>query len=436
MTLRNFPKILSLLFLLIVVVSCKKKDDSTDQVDANISCTFLSPAVGTTFNFGDVINFTVKLTSNLTIEKVDVYIASTPSFATLDTRRFFPNQKDCQLSGTISLSSYFVQAGNYSLKVVVRVNGQDFTYMQGFSYAGCPRVSTGLVFFAPTTPAVSGPQFKLYSTTNSIPEEHLIRGDFGFGGAFSADQKIQVFLKDGGIKTLGIWDGFSEDYQASITGTGSVQPVAYYNDFQNSYIACSDGNIQGIDYHCQRFFQTGSNQYLQLHHIVKGSDFVLADFYKPSTGERKLGTFFYPSGVASNELLIDFDVCSLMIDFNGNLYVIGNRNQHGLIYQYDRVTNSLQLLRDHAGIEYRSAIWAGGPIILCTDQGIWKYTTSSGAVNTSSLSAWNGVYDETLDVLYLNTGYAVHQIAAGSFQDLNQYPSTDSITGLCVVYNR
>jgi hypothetical protein len=326
----------------------------------------------------------------------------------------------------------YMESGTYFIQAIISSNGVASRFNRNFTYSGLVKQVSGLLFLSTNSPLqlnINQLDFLTPVLLSTITSDYL-------GSSISSKAKLlNISGQTSGLTGIDLND-YSTLFHYQPVGTGTLSSTAYSFDKEVNYLACSDGNIQGINELGHREFQTGANQFLSIHHVLKGNDFVLADFYKSATMETKIGSFFYPSGDARNELSIDFDVVSLLPIDAQNVRVFGNRNQHGLIYDYSIPDNTLTLKRDQNGIIFRSAISTQNSNLIFTDQGIWLYTDAQGAMNVSAIDAIGGSYEEVNNVVYCFSTHKIYELQGSSLMEMNQLSVADSVLAVHVLYNK
>lgn len=423
---RNFLVQIAFALMIMFGFGCKKEKVVQAQ------CSFLSPSDGQGFAYSDTVPVAVDVQSNFSIERVDVQVSSNAQAVSLPIQSFYPNVESTTINCDYLLNDSYMESGIYFVEVTIISNGESFRYDRNFTYSGLVKQLEGIVYLsAPGANMVNINQLDFNSPVllSSIGSDYV-------GSSLSSRSKvINILGSTAGLSGIDAND-YSTRFHFQPAGTGTISSVAYSFDKEINYIGCSDGNIQGVNELGQRQFQTGSNQFLQLKHVLKGADFLLADFYKTATMEYKIGSFFYPSGTARNELAIDFEIVSILPLDAQNVRIYGNRNLHGLIYDYSIPNNTITLKRDQNGITYRSAVSIVNGDLILTDLGIWTYSDSQGAVNVSQHDAFAGTYDDVNNVVYCYSAHKIYELQAGSFLEMNQLTVSDSVLNVHLVYNK
>lgn len=415
-----------LLFSTTLLTSCKKESN------AIVTLSFSSPGTGASLNFGDTIIVSGTVKSDFTIESVSVFLTNNQSFTICPPAQVLANKNPgtYNFSTSYILENNYSPGGNYLLRAMVNTNNKDEVFNQSVQVNSIPRV-TKKIFVA------TG----INSTIHlNVLEDSILNVLGTYQGNFlnlhtdSRNQQTYICTKEK-IRAVN---------SNSFTSLFDISPLALNADsfiassvYENNINVCrNDGNI--IAYNATGFKsnETGENQFLRplLSYVYDNYNYVSVE----KSGAKKIAVFFYPSGSARQELLIDFDIVGFQAIGNNQNLVIGNRNGHTVIYQYSLDNNGIQLLKDLPAASTTEIInLNNSDLLLLTDQGLVKYDPDLN----STITVHPGVFshatlDEVSDIIYCSSANNLVLIQGNSFAEIQSIVTAEPILDVSVLYSK
>jgi hypothetical protein len=397
-----------------------------------VTLTFSSPGSGASLNFGDTIIVSGTVKSDFTIESVSIFLTNNQSLTICPPAQVLANKNP----GTYNFSSSYVlennysPGGNYLLRAMVNTNNKDEVFNQSVQVNSIPRVTKRI--FVATGVNSTIHLNELNDSTLTLIGSY--QGSFINLHTDSRNQQTYISTKEK-VKAIN-----SNTY----TSLFDISPFALNADsfiassvYENNLNVCrNDGNI--IAYNATGFKsnETGENQFIRplLSYVYDDYNFVSVI----KSGARKIAVFFYPSGSARQELLVDFDIVGFQAIGNNQNLVVGNRNGHTVIYQYSLDNNGIQLLKDISGTSTMEFISLNNSdLLLLTDQGLVHYDVNLNSTITVNPGIFaHASLDEVSNIIYCSSGSNLTLIQGNSFSEIQSISTTEPILGVSVLYSK
>ena len=405
-------------------ISCKK----TNSPKVNV--VFLEPTPNSNSKFDDTLLVKGSITSDQIIQSAILQLTDN-NFTPLCPAVSLPASGMSMFSfaNNYILSNNYSPSGNYQLNVVVQCENQTFNFYHPIFVTELPRTTkkilvasgsasnyqlsilNGSVLSILTSEAISYVNLKANSRSQDIymcANEKII--------AISAENLVPKFT----ILPLAI-------------NANSFLNVDFSDN--NLRVCRNDGNLISYNQFGSKQNETGENLFLQPLQSFVYQNYQYAEIIKNS--EHKIATFFYPSGAARQEYLIDFDIIAFYPISSTEILVLGNKSDHLLIYKYLTLSNGLQLLKDIPQSFLYSVIKENSSILLLSTIGILDYNvTTNSIINRSNGIFYGGNYDEVNDILYCFSGHNIKTLQGTSFAELTTTISPDSLMGVDILYSK
>lgn len=411
------------------LVSCK--DDG--KISPVLSGEIVTPLPGFTCQFNDTITVSGNFSCNYPIQSASISLVNSAYDIVVPGMKLAEN-----VSGTYNFFTDFFLDNTYA--------------PSGYYYLRLSAVSEGQIIFldnlvkihvteVPRTTlknyCVTGNSsaFSLYEFT-AASSTLLNSYNFTFTGMHTDSRYKRIYLC-GKEKAIGL-------NSASLSGEFQLSPLALNADsFLTSELfstqltlARNDGNIVFYNSDGQRQGETGENIFIRPLLTHSTASYLYTSIQK--NADRKIAVYFLPSGVARQELLIDFDVVGFSTVNETEQLVFANKTGHTMIYLYLLSGNTVQLLKDiPATFLNTTFVTESGTIFLLTDSGLIKYDPATNSTTTVNSGIFQGMnYDEVNDILYCFSANNIKLLQGTSFADLGDRVMADSVMGVGVVYSK
>lgn len=416
------------LVFLSVLISCKKEQSAIPVVSGEIT----NPQNGFNCNFGDTIVVAGNFSCDYPIQSAYLSLRD-PNLNTIITGKLIGENLGTthQFATEFILDNPDAASGNYQLKisirseretifldntVVIHVNSVPRTTLKTFCV-------TGTNSYFNLHELTGGSSVILNSYTSSFLNMHI-------DGRY---KKIYLCSKEK-VRALNS-ETYQEQFQLSPLALNSdsfVTSELYSNKLN---LGRNDGNIIQYNLTGQRIAETGENLFFRPLLTTTTSDHLYSSILKNT--DRKISVFFFPSGDARQELLVDFDIVNFHPVSANEIIVVGNRNGHLLICKYFLNTNGIQVLSDSPNTFCNSTLSYNGVILLLTNSGLLNYEYPANTLQTRNSGIFMGAnYDEVNDILYCFSGSNIKQLNGTSYADLGDQMMPDSVMAVSVLYSK
>ena len=422
-------KIFLFSLLFIVFDSCKKEQSASPTLQGEIT----SPTNGFSCSFDDTITVSGNLTCDQPIQLIYLGLTDQTNNSVVPSLLIGENEGTTfNFSTSFTLTNSTSPTGDYNLKIYIQADGKTIFLDKVVTIHVTAIPRTLLKNYCIVGPIINP---KLYefdgSSTNFIAGYNL---NFSNLIIDSHLKRIYISAKEKLIALNS--NSLAEEFQLSPVSINSDSFLTseYYNS--KLILSRNDGNTIYYDYNGSRQGETGENLFIRPLKTFTTGNYLYESIIKNT--DRKIAVLFYPSGVARQELLIDFDLIGFSEINQTELLVVGNKAGHTIIYKYLLIGNTLQILKDipvtttNASFNFRS-----GTMLLLSNQGIIKYDYPANATQTINSGEFYGVnYDEVNDILYCFSGNNITQLQGTSFAQIGSSTLPDSVLAVQCLYSK
>ena len=426
---RKFFKIFTLISvfylpIFTLFISCKK----TNNPQVNV--VFLEPTPNSNSKFDDTLQVKGTITSDQSIQSAILQLTDN-NFTTLCPAVSLPVSGMFTSSFAINyiLSNNYSASGNYQLNVVIQCENQTFNFYHPIIVNERPRTTKKILIASGTTShyqlsVLNGSVFSIL-TSEAISFVNLKANSRSQDIYLCANEKIVALSAENLVPKFII-------LPLALNANSFLN--VDFSDY-NLRVCRNDGNLISYNQFGSKQNETGENLFFQPLQSFVYQNYQYAEIIKNS--EHKIATFFYPSGAARQEYLIDFDIIAFFPISSTEILVLGNKIDHLVIYKYLTLSNGLQLLKDIPQSFLFAIIKENSKILLLSTIGILDYDVATNSIiNRSNEIFYGGNYDEVNDILYCFSGHNIKTLQGTSFAELNTTICPDSIMGVEILYSK
>lgn len=418
-------------FTLFQLTGCKK--DEATIININI----ISPVNNSTYNFGDTVLFRVDVSSDKNIESISIQLKDLNGTPLATVVTLSPNAKTYSLTELYPLNAPTLSGENYYFDVIVSNGNRTDHSPVYFNLFVRPLQTRAVYFIEKTTLNLNVHQL------DSLGMRLLttIPGDFSGAGIYETSR----LLITSGRQTGGInWIDLANN--GAIVRTlppynSASGPSFTYGSLQDNlfYVSRYDGSIKGYNYLGNKMYDTGENPYfIPGNTLFIGSQLLAEVTYIPSQ-ERKLMSFFYPSGFANLVHPVDFIPEKWLSVSADSSLVFGTKSGNTLAYYYILSADSYNEIKNfgNQGAIYDVIRLSSGKILLATSTGgLIEYNLANNSAFT--------VYNQTITDLEINSVTGEIYCASGrnsfslnsNYLPFDQRQFTDSLVAIKAEYFR
>lgn len=412
-------------------ISCKKEDEVYPVIILE------NPASQITIGPTDTVLVEARITDNNTIEKVTVQLL-TINFAPVSSALILePNSSEYHLSVNYILQNPQLSSGTYLIAVTAS-DGKNTAYAYREVYVlALPQLRKAVFVLSKNNTGIvnisrADTLHQLQSFLN-LPSDYL---------GSSVDSKNQVLYvlgqTTGGLTFI---DANSAALINSIPPNTPMGPPTFqflhFKDNLN-FISFYDGNVRAYDQNGTRNFEAIQSGYARPNAILKTEDYVYVENFYLNAQQNKLEQYFYPSGISNQIIFLDMDIVSLYEKSSDELFLFGDKNGQAVLEKYDRLNNSIQLIRTfgnytiHDVFQYRNTQY-----YLATSNGLFRYDYDMNSLSPLTSIASQGIkYDPLMNEFFLSENSAVHVIDGASFTEKYTLSCPDSVLNILFLYDR
>lgn len=431
----RFLKKRTLAFILTFIIgsllfNCKKESNQEPIISINL------PQSGTLIRAGDSIHVDVNISDDnelLTVSVQLVYLDESPASSAIV---YHPANNTFHISTLYHVDNTLLEGGTYYLRI--SATDGSLSAREVIEILIQPIPIDRLKVFCLTNSANQVQVYDLDWTLGPILYTSLI-GDYRSSSLSSYFKRLNILTGTYGILT--ILDAMSGSIVNEVSGNCPISTPCFNNlEFKSelNFVSHYDGNIKGFDSNGLQKFEVQQDGYFRADAMLLDEDkfFAELDYINPQV--KKLGTFFYPSGVATLEASIDMDIIKMFKRSQDEIFLLGHKNGSCVIEVFNKSTNRATLLRNLGSMTLHSAyILQSTNILLASNQGLWNYNIS---LNSISLIRPNElqcvVYDPIYSEYFIAEQNIIRVLDATTFQEKKSYSLPDSVVSIHFLNSR
>jgi len=213
-----------------------------------------------------------------------------------------------------------------------------------------------------------------------------------------------------------------------------------YLHFQDelNFVSYYDGRLKAFDANGLQRFEIAQQGYFRPVSMFRLGDYLIAELLYLNPLNRKIGTFFYPSGVLTLEASVNMDVLSMFRRSPNELYIFGHSNGMAVVDIFNLQLNRTTPLRIFGGMTINDVYqFQTNEFYLATDQGLWNYKVDIGSFTQSTVTPIQSLkFDPVMNELFLIEGKNIKVLDAATSMLKKQYTLPDSVLNLHILYNK
>lgn len=421
-------------FMLLIVFSCKKKNDDTGP-----QIVFETPAENQTFNVFDYVPVKAKVTDENSVASVYVNLLDI-DHNPIHTSVPITTNASNSLSFNISyyLDNVHLLSGLYYIQIMASDGVNTSRKVRPIYIIETPKVLKN-VFIVTQPNSLTTAILRLDTATSAFVSYKSFSGDFM---SMESNSYYQFIYKCG--SNSGSFSGIDATYDIedfSIAANSSNFFTSFYATEKTNYIGYFYGNIRGYNYRGNVVYGANTvSGYFPLR-IINNANYIVSVQMEFVTGNKLLVTY-YPNGNIQQQLPLTQDATALFEKDATNVFVFGNNSSgQGVIQLFDRLNNNLwnpYPFSLASSIQSVVQITPTVYLLALSNGTIYKYDYQISSV-TAYASGYNPIqmrYDEVNNRLYIVEGSALKVLNYSSASLMNTYLLSDPLKAVCLLYNR
>lgn len=422
---KNSASFMLFFIAVFLLASCKK------EIHPLVKTVFLTPAANLIANFSDTIYVSGSISSDYAIQKAVIQLTDnnfTPISPAIELT--LQSTDPHSFETDYVLENDYANTGNYLLNITVLSENEVSNFYRLIFINEIPRTTKKILL---VTGQITNPQL---SELNNLTPTFIS----SFSQTFldlKIDSRYKLIYMCGKEKIEAISSSNYVDQFALSPLAINSDSFTSVDQYKNLIRLCrNDGNILSYNQLGRLDNQTGENLFFRPIFSYVNGNYLYAYILK--NGSSKIAVFFYPSGVARQELLIDFEPLAFKAISETEVLIFGNKNGHVLVYKYLTLGNTVQLLKDIPSTKLNNAYSINtSTTLLLTSNGIYKYDIPTNSVILVNTTDFSGVsFDEVNDILYCFSATNIQLLQGTSFAILNNITVADTVRSIGVLYSK
>lgn len=424
-------RLLLFVFSLLLVYSCKKMDE-TDPV-----IILLQPSSLLTISPVDTITVEATITDDRDLQEVSVQLLNLNFTPVSNIRKFFPTSKNFHLLTPYILSEPNLETGTYLIGVTVFDGNNTVHAYREIYVQALPNIRKSV--FVITKNAAGNPCIFRPDSLHLLQAYLSIPGDYLSSSISSRDQKLYILgSTTGGFSAINPNTPALINSLPPLTPTGN--PTFTYLDFKDglNYIAFYDGNIRAFNEYLSQQFYVHQEGYFRPHALLKTDDYLYSENYYFNLLQNRIEVFALSTGQSLQWQMIDLNIVSMFEKSGDEIFIFGQKNGVAVLESYNRVSNSLQLIRTFGNYQINAVYqYRNNEYYLATSAGLIHYLYDQNQLSPLTTQAAQGInYDPLLNEFFLSENNIVRVIDGGSMTDKYTITATDSVVNVLFLYDR
>ncbi len=423
-------KYTSFFVLASLLLNCKKEADTDPLIE------FINPPVFLNVSVYDSIFVEADVSDDGTLTMVSIQLLYQNEIPAGNEIVYHPNNNHFHLSTLYHIDNPLLESGTYLLTIKASDGRNTTRRAREIEIQAIPLERLKVLALSTSSGIVNVHQLDtaqgntLFATLNS---------DYLSSSISSRHQRINILSSSRGpFSVLDANSGLliNEVQGNCPLGTPCFENLHFQNEF--NFISYYDGKIRAFDADGLQRFEVQQEGYFRPDKVFWLDDYFYAELDYLNPQEKRLGTFFYPSGSLQLESPLDMDIVKMLKRSQDELYLLGHLNGNTVIKIFSRLTNRSVLLRNLGTMTLNSVYdFESTDIFLATDQGLWKYNiylNSMVQLRSTPLQSIN--YDPLFNELYLAEQNVIRVLDGGTFLEKKHYSLADSVLNVLLLYNR
>lgn len=425
-------KVFLVLFLVPVLLSCKKDTGEPPVLQVFSPSDFLICGVG------DTLSVSGNVQSASSVDYVKIVLTNYNYVTMCPAITIYPTTENYTFNSEYILSNQNLESGNYFLLIeAVNQYGYDRVYLH-LSVSGIPKESRSLMAFCyeksnGNTHIYKVDSLLLYSLFKQIP------GDFYEGAISSADQLIfSMGRYNGNLEFIDASDG-SIVQQIDVINN---PPFPYFESLTYSngrlIVAYYDGRIDGYSGNGSYKFSYSVENY-RAKRVRYDGTYLLAVLEYYIGGSMYVGVIWENSGFLKDVIYTTYSVEDLYRVIGNDVAVFCNESNQPTVKTLNTYyMNITQRKILPAGIIYSVVQVNSDRYLISHSDGILVYDYNSNTSNEIGNATLFGkmVYDETDNIIYMASGRDINAYSYPAGNWIGTLVLPDSIRDIQILYNR
>ena len=423
-----------ILFSLVVFFSCKK--ETTDLTPPAIS--IYAPYQNQSYNYTDTIRTDFSVSDDFAVNSIGVTVVDANIIPVLPSLTVTPLGRLGTYHQSIVIDNIHLATGSYFLKITASDGQNTGEKFQPITILGAPKKR--LSYFYVTKPAPNSVQVNSLDTNFVSGNYYSVYGDLIASEINSYNQNICTEgSQTGNLNTIRL---SSPSLAWSVPVVNSSSPyfegLSCWNNM--TYVSFYTSVIKGYDENGnQRFNATVANGFYPIK-ILRHDIYLAAEAKDISSSAKKIILYYLGSGLGAQENALNMDVVSMFTYDAGNIFLFGNSGGQGVFSVYQIATNSFVSPVNIPAGSILSAVQVDNDnyLIAHSNGTIYKfqYSGNSLTVFASGVIAAHMAYDDVNHELLVSQSNSIKKYNYTNSALLNSIPTTDSVCGLHVLFNK
>lgn len=322
---------LSILLIPLLLLSCKKKDD-TERPQIEIT----TPSTLTNYNYLDVLNVSATVTDNNTITAITIDVVDASLVSVMPSRTETPNSASYTMTEAILLDNVHIETGTHYVKVTATDGYNDVIEYQEIFITGAPLIREGILMIGTGGGVVD---INLVDDMYNVTSYYSEARDFSDA---SISSYYQYFTLAGSFnnsfKAMGLQfqDVIYEKPSESSWPEPYFYEVYYSEDSRLTYVSTSDETESINGYNKYGTIQSNLDPYPghRPHRVLEHDDYALVEQHAVVGTDIDLAVYFKSTGFLMQSQQMDMDLVGLFGYDPDNAIVFGNDLGQGYVAVY------------------------------------------------------------------------------------------------------
>ncbi len=419
-----------LMLIASLLLSCKEDHDHQPLID------FIQPSGPISIVAGDSIFVEARISDDIQLIEVSIQLLNQNEVPVSSALVYQLNNNEFHINTLYYVNNIYLETGTYLLTIYASDGKNSERLAREIEIQALPLELKKVYAITP-----SGNNVRIYSldSLNSYSLLTSVSGDYLSSSLSSRFQRINTLGRTaGGFNVL---DALTGDNLNHIPGPCPLADTCFeFLQFQNewNYISYSDGNIKAYDQNGLQKFMIQQQNYFEPGACYQNGHYFYAELYYPANSQNRLGTFFFPSGVATQECVLDLDILKIYKADTDELYLFGHSTGDAMVKIYNRQTNQTTLLRNFGSININSIFqMSDHEFYIATDTGIWRYNANQNQFSQISNTPVQSInYDSIFNEFYFCMNTTLVVVDGTTFLAVRQYNFTEVVRDVHLLYNR
>lgn len=419
-----------ILLLSSLLLNCKKETD----LDPVIS--FISPSGQILLLAGDSIQVEADVSDDRSLTSISLQLFYMNEVPASSAVVYQPQNNSFHISTLYHVNNTLLESGHYLLTITASDGKNKTRLAREIEIQALP--VERLKVFAITASTSNVFILELDSLHGQTLFKNL-NGDYLSSSLSSRHQRLNILGKNSGLFT--VLDSKNGSIVNEISGLCPIGNQCFEHlHFQDelNFISYHDGQVKAYDADGLQQFEIEEDGYFRPNALYRLGNYLVAEILYLNPPVRKIGVFFYPSGVQALEAALDMNIISIFSKSDDEVFLFGHSNGLAVVEIFDLRINRTSPLRTLGNMSIHSVYqFQSEEFYIATDQGLWNYKVNLGAFTQSTTIPTQRVdYDPIMNEIFLVEGNTIKVLDAGTSLEKKQYSLADSVLNIHFLYNK